>query len=58
MRKVPVNRNLISVEVEEWLLEYEGPVRCCAEWPECSHVLDWYEETYLPAKRDEAASEG
>ena len=57
MSTVPVNRNLVSVEVEEWLLEYEGPVRCCAEWPECTHVLEWYEQEY-PSKRDEAASEG
>ena len=58
MSTASVNRTLVSADLVSWLMEYKGPVRCCGEWPECAHVLDWYEETYRPAKRDEADSEG
>jgi hypothetical protein len=39
----PVNRVLVDAADETGLRAIGAPVRCCGEWPECSHMLAWYE---------------
>jgi hypothetical protein len=34
---------LMPADEERALRELGMPIRCCDYWPECSHVLDWYE---------------
>jgi hypothetical protein len=40
-------RALIAADEEQALRERGMPIRCCDYWPECSHVLAWYEERRL-----------
>lgn len=35
---------LMSADDEQALREQGMPIRCCDLWPECSHVLAWWEE--------------
>ena len=35
---------LMEAKDEQALRDAGAPIRCCPYWPECSHMLAWYEE--------------
>lgn len=39
---------LVSAEFEQALRDRGAPIRCCEHWPECSHMLAWYEKHERP----------